>query len=35
MGIDEKPRRDFIFLATGAFAALGGVALAQPFLGHM
>ena len=35
MGIDEKPRRDFIFLATGAFAAVGGIALTKPFSGHM
>jgi len=32
---DITPRRDFIFLATGAFAAMGGVALAKPIFGHM
>ena len=31
----DKPRRDFLFIATGAFAAIGAVALAKPFLGHM
>ncbi len=29
MEIDEKPRRDFLFLATGAFAAVGGVAFSS------
>ena len=31
----EKPRRDFLFLATGAVAAVGVAALTQPLLGHM
>lgn len=35
METDKKPRRDFLFLATGAFAAVGGVAFAKPLLGHM
>jgi len=35
MAADEKPRRDFLFLATGAVAALGGIALTKPLLGHM
>ena len=35
MDTDEKPRRDFLFLATGAVAAVGGIALMQPLLGHM
>lgn len=30
-----KPRRDFLYVATGAFAAIGVVALAKPLLGHM
>jgi len=35
METDDKPRREFLFLATGAFAVVGGVALARPLLGHM
>ncbi len=31
----EKPRRDFLFIATGAVAAIGVVALTVPLLGHM
>lgn len=31
----DKPRRDFLFLATGAVVALGGVALTKPLFGHM
>lgn len=31
----DKPRRDILYLATGAFAAIGAVALARPLLGHM
>lgn len=30
-----KPRRDFLFVATGAVAAFGVVAAARPVLGHM
>lgn len=31
----DKPRRDFIFVATGAVAAIGGLALTWPITGHM
>lgn len=31
----NKPRRDFLFVATGAVVAVGAVAVARPFLGHM
>jgi len=32
---EDKPRRDFLFLATGAVAALGAVAISRPLLGNM
>ena len=31
----DKPRRDFLFLTTGAVAAFGGVALLKPMTGHL
>lgn len=31
----KKPRRDFLFIATGAVAAIGVAALTRPLLGHM
>ena len=31
----KQPRRDFLFLATGAFAAIGVVAVAKPMLAHL
>ena len=31
----DKPRRDFLFLATGGVAAFGLAALSRPLLGHM
>jgi len=31
----DKPKRDFLFLATGAVAAIGAVAMARPMLAHM
>jgi len=33
--LPKKPRRDFLFLATGAFAAMGGAALTVPFFGNL
>ena len=35
MDAPDKPRRDFLFLTTGAVAALGAAALTVPLLGHM
>ena len=32
---EEKTRRDFIFIATGAVAAIGGAGLAWPIIGSM
>jgi len=31
----NKPRRDFLFIATGAVAAIGAVALSVPLVSHM
>ena len=31
----DKPRRDFLFLATGGVAAFGLAAVSRPLLGHM
>ena len=35
MDAPDKPRRDFLFLITGAVAALGAAALTVPLLSHM
>lgn len=35
MDTPEKPRRDFLFIATGAVAAFGAAAMTRPLLGHM
>ena len=35
MDAPDKPRRDFLFIATGAVAAIGAAALTLPLLGHM
>ncbi len=31
----KKPRRDFLFVATGAVVAIGAAAITRPLLGHM
>lgn len=31
----DKPRRDFLFLTTGAVAAIGVAAISRPLLGHL
>ena len=35
MDTHDKPRRDFLYLTTGAVAAFGVAAVAKPMLGHM
>jgi len=35
MDTPDKPRRDFLYLTTGAVAAFGIAAVAKPMLGHM
>lgn len=35
MSETQKPRRDFLFIATGAVAAIGVAAVSRPLIGHM